>query len=72
MKPALRLSAQKSLKIPYALAIPHLSVLAQKGPSHLKNVISTLRLNCLSLGTIITPNFLLLSYRKGAYRIKQL
>jgi hypothetical protein len=38
MKPALRLSAQKSLKAPYALSIPHLLVLAQKGPSQLINV----------------------------------
>jgi hypothetical protein len=38
MKPAQRLNAQKSLKIPYALAIPHLLILAQKGPSHLSNV----------------------------------
>ena len=38
MKPALRLGAQKSLKAPYALAIPHLLVLAQKGPSLLIDV----------------------------------
>jgi hypothetical protein len=47
MKPALRLSAQKNLKTTsaqknlketYALSIPHLLVLAQKGPSQLINV----------------------------------